>query len=88
MDPTLPPQEKAVPSDLLYVGHQTEKSVGQVLVPGPPITRSRVIFRPLSRVREWSHLFNDHGRRLEDDRDASREADHAPRARSSAVEVR
>jgi hypothetical protein len=38
------------------------KSVRQVPVPGPPFTRSRLILRPSSHVREWGVRFAAMGR--------------------------
>src|SRR5262245_23755900 len=56
------PKEKTASDHLLDIGHRTDKSVRQVLVPRPPVTRSRVIPDPRSRVRERAILPNDYGR--------------------------
>src|SRR5215475_13564798 len=48
-----PPQKKrTVPGDLLYVGHRTEKSFREALVPDLAITHARVIPEHASHVRE------------------------------------
>src|SRR5215468_1596040 len=48
-----PPQKKStVPGDLLYVGHRTEKSFREALVPDLAITHARVIPEHASHVRE------------------------------------
>jgi hypothetical protein len=60
----IPPQKKkGGPS---YDGHQTEKSVGEVLVPGLAITRLRVIFRLQSHIRERASTVTDTGQHHHD----------------------
>src|SRR5215471_4154402 len=49
---TPPLKKRTVPGDLLYVGHRTEKSFREALVPDLAITHARVIPEHASHVRE------------------------------------
>lgn len=48
----IPQRKRRCPMDLLYASHQGEKSVRQVVVPGLPITRLRMIPGVQSHIRE------------------------------------